>query len=97
MRDFFEILLLMNRNVRKMPRVVAFLILRHNEISSAEVLTLFQSTRRCTGELLSSLSNTVLRQSSMASFTAVTNKITIKGTEPRPGLDAPNILKNWMK
>ena len=87
----------MNPNVRMIPRVVAFLILRHNEISSAEVLTLFQSTRRCTGELLSSLSSIVLRQSSIASFTAVTNRMTIKGTEPKPGLDAPNILKNWRK
>lgn len=77
------------------PRVEAFLILRQREMLSSELLTLFQSTRRCTGELLSSLSSTVRLQSSIASFTAVTKRMTIKGTEPSPGLEAPNMLKNY--
>ena len=38
--------------------------------------------------LLSSLSSTVRRQSSIASLNAVTVRITIIGTAPRPGFDA---------
>lgn len=93
-RDLLRLLLLKKVNSCMSPRVVAFLVLRHSEMLSAELLTLFHSTRRWTGELLSSLSSTVLRQSSMASLTAVTNRMTIKGTEPKPGLEAPNMLKN---
>ena len=94
LRDCLRLRFLRSLNICKIPRDVAFLILRHNEMLSAELLTLFQSTRRWTGELLSSLSSIVLRQSSIASLTAVTNRMTIKGTEPKPGLEAPNMLKN---
>lgn len=74
-------------------RVVAFLNLRQSEILSAALLTLFQSTRRWTGELLSSLSRTVLRQSSMASFIAVIVTMAINGTELRPAFTPPKIGK----
>lgn len=73
------------------PRVVDFLILRHREISSSDEFTLCQSTSRWTGELFKSLSRTVLRQSSMASFTAVTKRITISGTALRAGFVAPKM------
>jgi len=78
-----------------MPRDEDFFNLRHSEMSSSEVLTLFQSTSLCTGELFSSLSRTVLRQSSIASFTAVTNRMTIRGAALRAGFEAPNIGKIW--
>jgi hypothetical protein len=71
--------------------VVAFLVLRHNETLSSIELTLFQSTSRCIGKLFNSLSNTVRRQSSIASLIAVIVKIEIRGTELRPGLTAPKI------
>ena len=74
-----------------MARVVAFLTLRHIEMFSCELFTLFQSIKRWTGELFSSLSNAVLRQSSIASLTAVTNKMTMRGTASSPGFDAPKI------
>lgn len=74
-----------------MVRVVAFLTLRHNEMVSSELFTLSQSTRRWTGELFSSLSKAVLRQSSIASLIAVTNKMKIRGTASSPGFVAPKI------
>lgn len=46
LRDCLWLLLLKNLNNCMIPRVVAFLVLRHNETLSAELLTLFQSTRR---------------------------------------------------
>lgn len=73
------------------PRVVDFFILRHGEISSAAELTLCQSTSRWTGELFKSLSRKVLRRSSIASFTAVTKRITISGTALRAGFEAPKM------
>jgi hypothetical protein len=79
-----------------MPREVAFLHLRHSEISSAETFTLSHSTSLWTGELLSSLSSIVRRQSSMPSLTAVTNRMKRIGTDPRPGLEAPKIEKIYV-
>lgn len=77
--------------------VEAFLTRRHKETLSALELTLFQSISRCTGELLSSMSRVVRRKSSIASLMAVRTTMTINGTALRPGLVAPNILKNyWM-
>lgn len=73
------------------PRVVDFFILRHREISSSDELTLCQSTSRWTGELFRSLSRTVLRQSSIASFTLVRIRITISGTALRAGFVAPKM------
>lgn len=73
--------------------VLAFLNFLHIDIESSAVLTLLKSTRRCTGALLSSLSNTVLLQSSMASLRAVTERMKIRGTAFKPGLDAPKIEK----
>lgn len=73
------------------PRVVDFFIRRHREISSPDELTLCQSTSRWTGELFKSLSRKVLRQSSIASFTAVTKRITIRGTALRAGFEAPKM------
>jgi hypothetical protein len=45
------------------------------------------------GELFSSLSRTVLLQSSMASLIAVSVMMTIKGTEPSPAFEAPKMEK----
>lgn len=73
--------------------VDAFLTRRHKPISSVEILTLVQPTSRYTGELLSSASRTVRRQSSMASLIPVTVRIKIMGTAFRPGLEAPKIEK----
>ena len=70
-----------------------FLKLLHQEMSSEDELTLSHSKRRYTGELLSSVSRMVLRQSSTASFMEVTVRMKIRGTEPRPGFEAPNMEK----
>jgi hypothetical protein len=79
------------RQVEMMNLVHAFLIRRHNEMVSSAVLTLLKSTSLWTGALLSSLSRTVLRQSSMPSLTAVTTMMTISGTALSAGLEAPNM------
>lgn len=75
-------------------RVHSFLNRRHAETLSSELLTFFQSTKRCTGELLSSVSETVRRQSSIASLIAVTTRMKIKGTAFNAGLLAPKMGKN---
>ena len=74
-------------------RVLAFLVLRQSDTLSSDELTLFHSISRYTGELLSSLSSVVLRQSSMASLMAVRVTMTISGTEPNPGSDPPKMEK----
>ena len=79
------------RTKAMIPRDVAFLILRQAEMESSDVLTLYQSINRCTGELFSSLSRMVRRQSSIASLTAVMNRMNMRGTELRPGFAAPKI------
>jgi len=79
--------------VDTMNFVVAFLSLRHAETVSSAVLTLLKLTSLWTGALLSSLSRTVLRQSSMASLMAVTTRMTMSGTALRAGLEAPKMEK----
>src|SRR5271156_5267383 len=74
-----------------MNREVAFLMRRHREICSSTTLTLCHSWRVFVCALLSSLSRTVRRQSSIASLNAVTVRITIIGTAPNPGFEAPKI------
>lgn len=74
-----------------MNLVVAFLILRHSDTVSPAVLTLLKSTSLWTGALFSSLSSTVLRQSSIASLIDVTTRMTIRGTALSAGLEAPNM------
>lgn len=91
---FFENQTLSFRYVQMVPRVQAFLKRRHKETLSSVEFTLCQSTNRYTGELFSSVSSTVRRQSSMASFMAVTTMMTIRGTVLRAGLSTPNIEKN---
>jgi hypothetical protein len=74
-----------------MNLVLAFLILRQSDTVSSAVFTLLKSVSLCTGALLSSLSRTVLRQSSIASLMAVTTRMTMRGTALRAGLLAPKI------
>lgn len=93
---FFEIPFIL-RYVDTTKRVDAFLIRLQSPTSSSDEFTLVQSTRRYTGALLSSLSKIVRRQSSMASLTAVMNKITIKGTDDNPGLLLPKMENIWTK
>jgi hypothetical protein len=76
-----------------MPLVLAFLILRQSDTVSSAVFTLLKSTSLCTGALFSSLSRTVLRQSSMASLIAVTTRMTMRGTALSAGLLAPKMEK----
>ena len=83
---------LMSRIIRE----VAFFIRRQGEMYSSTTLTLCHSYNVFVSVLLSSLSRTVLRQSSIASLTAVTTKMTMSGTALRPGLVAPKIEKHCM-
>lgn len=92
---FLENVRFIRWKVAIVARVDAFLNLLHNETSSALELTLFQSIRRCTGELFSSLSRMVRRKSSIASLIAVRTTITIRGTAFKPGFVAPKMLKNY--
>jgi hypothetical protein len=81
------------RHVVMMNLVLAFLIRRQSDTVSSAVFTLLKSTNRCTGALFSSLSRTVLRQSSIASLIAVTTRMTMRGTALSAGLLAPKIEK----
>jgi hypothetical protein len=72
-----------------------FLNLLHIEMVSSAVLTLVNPHKRWTGELFSSASRTVLRQSSMASLMAVTVRMKMRGAALRLGLAAPNMLKAY--
>ena len=84
-------------DMSRMEREVAFLMRRHREMCSSTTLTLCHSWSVFVRALLSSLSRSVRRQSSIASLNAVTQRITIIGTAPRPGFDAPkmgNIYKS---
>jgi len=76
-----------------MALVQAFLNFRHRETVSPAVFTLLKSTNRWIGALFSSVSKTVLRQSSMASLMAVTHRITIRGAALSAGFEAPKIGK----
>ena len=78
-----------------MNREVAFFIRRQIEMCSSMMLTLCHSWSVFVLALLSSLSRTVRRQSSIASLNAVTVRITIIGTAPSPGFDAPKIGNIW--
>jgi hypothetical protein len=84
-----------SRHVVTMLLEVAFLIFRHSDTVSSAVFTLLKSTSRWMGALLSSLSRTVLRQSSTASLIAVTTRMTMSGTALRAGLLAPKMEKIW--
>lgn len=77
--------------ISRIKRDVAFFVRRQSEICSSTTLTLCHSCNVFVLVLLSSLSRIVRRQSSMASLNAVTTRITIRGTAPRPGFDAPKM------
>lgn len=87
----FLIKSLKNLYVATVARVHAFLTCRHSETLSSVELTLVHSTKRYTGELFNSLSETVRRQSSIASLMEVATIMTIRGTAFRPGLLAPKM------
>jgi hypothetical protein len=71
--------------ISRMSREVVFFIRRQMEMCSSTTLTLCHSWSVFVWALLSSLSRTVRRQSSIASLKAVTARITRIGTAPRPG------------
>jgi hypothetical protein len=80
---------MMSRNLE-----VAFFVFLQLDTLSSFTLTLSQPHSRYTGELLSCLSEMVRRRSSIASLTAVTAMMNIRGAELRPGLLTPNIGKH---
>jgi hypothetical protein len=77
--------------ISRMRREVAFFMRRQREMCSSTTLTLCHSCRVFVLALLSSSSRFVRRQSSMASLMAVMVRITMIGTEPRPGFVAPKM------